>query len=234
MALPIIQSTLYNLTLPSDGKSIKYRPFLVKEEKILLMALQTEDQDQMLLAMKQIVNNCTLEQIDVDNIPTFDLEYIFLNIRAKSVGEIAEIGVNCTHCGTVNEIQLDLTKIEVTKHSDHSTKIQLNDEIGIVMKYPVATIIDSINSDDSDINKTFSIISSCIDYIYDADNVYPAKESTKEELQDFIESLNTEQFEKLNKFFETIPKLEHRVMFKCKSCENVNEINLEGLENFFV
>lgn len=234
--LPKIIAPKYTLILPSSKKKITYRPFVVKEEKILLTALQAEDQDQMILALKQIVSNCTEGQLDPDTTPLFDIEYLFVNIRAKSVGEILELQIKCQHCEHEMAHNINLAEVKVESPKKDATKIQLTDMVGIVMKYPTLDLIEAVDDineeDESDVQ--YNAIAKCIDYIYDSDTAYYTKDQTKEEINDFIESLNKKQMESIREFFENIPKLEEKVNFTCNSCGTDNAFVLSGLTDFFL
>lgn len=245
MALPKINSPLFELTLPSTGKEVKYRPFLVKEQKLLLMALESKDQKDMLRAIKQIINNCSVDKIVVDDLPMFDLEYFFIKLRAKSVGEIVDLrlshpdGKNSDgdECGNVVNFKLNLMDVEVRKEEDHTNKILLDEDskIGICLKYPTIAIADKIQAagQQSQIETVLSLVTDSIDYIYDAENVYPAKESSKKELLDFVNDLSQEQFKKLTNFFSSMPKLKHEIKWKCSACGCDEKVELEGMANFF-
>lgn len=246
MALPKIDTPIFELNLPSDGTSVKYRPFLVKEQKILLMALEAGDQKGILTAVKQIVNNCAIDpKVNVEKMPMFDLEYFFLKLRAKSIGE--EIDMNIRHpseynssgnkCDHATPVKLNLMDVEVHKSINHSDKIIIDEKTGtgIKFKYPngeMATTFE-ISEGKSQIEIAGDAIISCIDYIFDKDNVYKKEDSTKEEILDFIENLQQEQFQKLAQFFDTMPKLKHTIKWKCNKCQCDDDITLEGLANFF-
>lgn len=245
MALPKINTPLFELNLPSTGVGVKYRPFLVKEQKILLMAMESDDQKAMMIAIKQIINNCAVDFADVDKLPLFDLEYFFLKLRAKSIGE--EIDLNLRHPNGVNKdeqqcdhttrFKLNLMDVNVEKKLDHVDNILLDEEsgIGIKMKYPTSEFAESmdITGAKTQIDIASDAIIACIDFIYDKDNVYPAKDHTKKELVDFIENLSEAQFQKVSSFFDTMPKLKHTINWKCTGCGVEDEVELEGLANFF-
>jgi len=233
--LPKLISPKYSLILPSSKKKITYRPFVVKEEKILLTAFQSEDQEQMVMALKQIVINCTEGQLDPENTPLFDIEYLFINIRAKSVGEILELQIKCQSCEHEMAHNINLTEIKVESPKKDSTKIQLTDAVGIVMKYPTIDLIEAVEElEEDDSESKYNAIAKCIDYIYDKETAYYTKDQTKEELIDFIDSLNNKQMELIRDFFENIPKLEEKVVFTCTKCEKENTFLLSGLSDFFL
>lgn len=245
MALPKIKSPTYDFTLPSTGDVFNYRPFLVKEQKILLMALESEDQNEMLRAIKQIINNCVLEEIDVDTLPMFDLEYVFLKLRAKSVGEIADLKIghpfgknsDDEECGHKLDYQLNLMEVEVHREEDHNSKILLDEEsgVGIVLKYPTLNLANQIQdaADRSQIEVITDMVVTCVDIIYDAEEVYPASESSHDEIAEFLNDLSQEQFEKITNFFSTMPKLKHTIEWKCEACGKDETVELEGMANFF-
>ena len=234
MALPILNTPTYEVELPLSKKTITYRPFLVKEEKVLLMALESQDQKQIMRAMHDIISTCTFGKVDGKDLPVAELEYLFLKLRSKAVGEKSHIGLKCTSCKTSNELDIDLESIEIDMSSLPESKIMLTDQVGVMMKYPNSDVVmRSIDPKKSDTENTYAIIMSCIDKIFDADNVYDAASQSKQELTDFIESLNKNQFEKIKDFFSGLPKLKKDISFKCTSCGTENDVQLEGLESFF-
>ena len=180
MPLPIINAPTYELTIPSTGQSVKYRPFLVKEEKILLMANEGGEATEIVRAMKQIINNCIIDGYNTDNMPLFDVEYIFLQLRSKSVNEISEVGFRCPECDTVNAIQIDLTQVEVQIGDGHTNKIELSDNIGLIMSYPQLDSINTNNIENANVDMVFDVISSCIDSIYQGEEIYDSGDYTKE------------------------------------------------------
>jgi hypothetical protein len=245
MALPKVKSPTHELTIPSTGKALKYRPFLVKEQKILLMALESQDQGEMVRAIKQIITNCALEDLDVDSIPMFDLEYIFVKLRARSVGE--QVQLNLRHdqgtnaagdvCGGTFEHTLDLMDVEVKKDETHTSKIVLEEDtgIGVVLKYPTISMADEIAGaiQKSQIETITDMVISCIESIFDNENVYPASESTVEEITTFLNDLSQDQFSKVTDFFTTMPKLSHDIEWVCPVCGETSTNTLEGMANFF-
>lgn len=234
MKLPTIETPKYALTLPSTGKTVEYRPFLVKEEKILLIAQQSEDTSQSIRALKDVVQNCTFGSIDISALAPVDLEYIFLQVRAKSVGEISEVSIACKHCETPNPVSINLEEIIVETPKKISNKIKLTPEIGVVTK-PISTSdIEKISAleGDSDKQLTATIIAS-LESIFDVDNVYPMADVSFEEADKFINSLNREQMSKIEKSIENSAKLKYDVKFTCTSCKKDNETTLEGLQSFF-
>ena len=237
MPLPKISAPSYELVIPSSKKKIKYRPFLVKEEKILILALEGQDQKQIANAVKDVISHCILTRgIKVDKLSTFDIEYLFLNIRGKSVGEEVEIMVTCPDDGkTQVATMINLDDIQVQVNDDHNPDIKLDDEYTMRMKYPSMDEFIKTNFATGDINvdDTFKLISSCIDQVYSEDESWTSADCTKKELTDFIEQLNSKQFKEVEKFFETMPKLSHTVKVTNPETKVENEIVLEGLQSFF-
>ena len=231
MALPILDTATYELTLPSSDVQVKYRPFLVKEEKILLQAMESQEQKQIVQALKDIVNVCTHGQLNVDELPTFDLEYVFLQIRGKSVGEKMKINILCpddkkTYVPT--EIMLDDIRMKTDTITDGD--IKLIDGVGITMRYPRIKDMMEMNEEDGAVKISMDIIEKTVKNIYDKEEVY--EEFSKKELDDFIEQLNTEQFEKIQEFYDTAPKLSHTVMVTNPNTGIESEVVVEGLQSF--
>jgi hypothetical protein len=236
MALPQVNTPTYELAVPSTDEKIKYRPFLVKEEKILLIAMEAQEQSGILNAVKDIVKSCTFDKFDVNKAPIFDIEYIFLNIRAKSVGEVSTVNLRCPDDNeTFVQTDIDLTKVDVQLTKGHTNKIELTDEMGMIMTYPT---LDSFTDSTTVINASnmLDVIASCVAQIYDkkGEDVYDAKDSTKQEIVDFIESLNSKQFKEIQNFFDTSPKLTHTVTIENPKTKVKSDITLTGLNDFFV
>ena len=236
MALPKLNTPTYELEVPSTDEKIKYRPFLVKEEKILMIAMESKDNAQIIQAVKDIVTSCTFEKVNVSTMPMFDMEFIFLNIRAKSVGEVSKIKVLCPDDKTTYaNVELDLTEVAVQVGDDHTNKIELTDEMGMILQYPT---LDSFTDSTTVINASnmLDVIASCVSQIYDkkGEDVYDAKDSTKQEIVDFLESLNSKQFLEIQKFFDTMPKLTHTVNIENPETKVKSDITLTGLNDFFV
>ena len=233
MTLPVINTPTYELVVPSTKEKLTYRPFLVKEEKILLMAMEEEKDAQLNKALKQVVNNCTFEKVNVGKLPLFDLEYIFLRIRAKSVGEVAKLSILCEDDGeTYVPVEIDLESIEVEFQKGHTNKIELTDEIGIIMNYPTFEFMD-FKADQTEVNQLFDIISSSIHQVYEGETVYEKADFNKKELKAFLESLTSEQFLKVQSFFETMPRLRHTIDVENPKTKKTNTVTLEGLQAFF-
>ena len=237
MALPIANVAKYELTLPSQQKTIQYRPFLVKEEKILLMALESGKPEEMLTAVKDIVKSCTFETINPEDYPLFDLEYIFLQIRSKSVGEISKIKVLCPDDKkTYETIEVDLSKVEVYVEDDHSNNVVLDEDrkLGVVLKYPSLKIINSgILTGDVKLAQMYELIVDSIEQIYEGDKIHMAKDTDKKELDDFVNNLSGEQMKNIQKFFETMPRLEQKVKVTNSKTKVESEVTLKGLADFF-
>ena len=236
MALPSITTPTYELAVPSTDKKIKYRPFLVKEEKILMIAMEGKEQSGILNAVKQIVQSCTFEKFDMTKAPMFDVEYIFLNIRAKSVGETSTVNLLCLDDNkTYVKADIDLTKVEVEMDKKHTNKIELTDEMGMIMSYPTLDSFDSLDISNINASNMIDIIVACVGQIYDkkGEEVFEAKDSTKKELIDFIEQLNSKQFQDVQKFFDTMPKLTHKVEIENPKTKVKSEVVLNGLNDFF-
>ena len=236
MALPKLNTPTYELEVPSTDEKIKYRPFLVKEEKILLMAMESKDNAQIINAVKDIVSSCTFEKVNVSTMPMFDMEYIFLNIRAKSVGEISKLKILCPDDKkTYASVELDLTKVEVQVSDDHTNKIELTDDMGMIMTYPTIDSFLESGIENIDANNMLDVIGSCVLQIYEekGEKVYQAKDQTKKELTEFIESMNSSQFKKLQSFFDTMPKLTHTIKVKNPKTKKTSDVKLTGLNDFF-
>ena len=237
MPLPKIEVPQYSLTLHSTGQDVVYRPFLVKEEKILLMALEGQDQDNILEAIQKIISNCIIRgNVNVIDLPLFDLENLFLNIRSKSIGETSTINVPCISddCEEYTSHEIELSSIDLSTRDDHTTSIQITDDIGVNMKYPSVGLIGEIESlDDNDIEQSIDIITLCIDNIYDKENEYDFRDYTQEEKTEFMEGLTQQQLIKIQEFFTTMPVLEYILEFKCGTCEANGDIPIRGLQNFF-
>jgi hypothetical protein len=238
MVLPKIATPTYELELPSTGQTVQYRPFLVKEEKVLVIALESEDPKQITTAIKTVIKNCILTKgIKVESLPTFDIEYLFLNIRGKSVGEVIEVNVICPDDETTPaKVEINLDDIKIQKDDKHTNKIKLDDSIMMEMKYPSLDEFIKNNFDLNDTNnmdQSFDLIASCIDKIYTEDEVWVAADCTKKEINDFLESMNSSQFKEIEAFFSTMPKLSHTINIINPKTKVESEVVLEGLASFF-
>ena len=238
MPLPKISTPTYELVLPSSGKKVKYRPFLVKEEKILIMALESEDTKQITSAIKSVLSDCILSRgIKIDKLATFDIEYLFLNVRGKSVGETVEVNVTCPDDGqTKVEMEIDIDSIKIQKDSSHSNIIKLDDSLSVQMNYPsldqfIETNFDTSNN--SQVDESLNVIMSCIKQVYNEEEAWEASNCTKKELRDFVESMNSKQFKQVENFFETMPKLSHKVKVMNPNTKVESEVVIEGLASFF-
>lgn len=234
MPLPTLETPKYSIKIPSTGKTVEYRPFLVKEEKILLIAQESGETSQMISAMKDIISACTFEKVNPNDLTTFDLEYIFLKLRSKSVGEIANILIKCKKCDHKNPIKLNLDEISVTTPKDIEKVIMLTQKVGVNMRYIKAKDISKL----SDLSKGESdlitdIIIASIESIFDESKIYPTDDTPREELITFINSLNHDQLGKIQNFIENSPKLEKKIQFNCVSCKESNDITLSGIHSFF-
>lgn len=245
MALPKIDVVIFELTLPLSKQTIRFRPFLVKEEKILLMAIESNDENANMLAIRQIITNCVLEDINIDEMTIVDMEYLFLNLRARSISEITDVHYRCNNviteekddspveheCGNIVKMSFNLLELEPVCVTDHTTRIELTPSLGIVMKYPTVGMMFEMKV--SSIDDIMGVLVSCIDYIYDDETIYYSKDSSREELLEFIESLSKDQFLKLQDFFVHMPKIRKKMEFKCEKCGYADEISLEGIQSFF-
>ena len=238
MPLPKIATPTYELELPSTGQSIQYRPFLVKEEKVLVIALESEDTKQITNAIKAVLKNCVLTKgIKVETLPTFDIEFLFLNIRGKSVGEEIEVNIVCPDDEETNvPVFIDLDSIQVERSDDHTNQIKLDDDLMMEMKYPSLEQFIKNNFDfqeGNQMDQSFELIGTCIDKIYTEEEVWSASDCTKKELTEFLESMNSSQFKLIEKFFETMPKLQHTIEVTNPKTKVKSEVVLEGLASFF-
>ena len=239
MPLPKISTPTYELVLPSTNKKVKYRPFLVKEEKILIMALESEDQKQITNAIKSVLADCILTRgVKVDKMATFDIEYLFLNVRGKSVGETVEVNVTCPDDGkTTVEMEIDIDSIKIQKDPNHSNIVELVDNLSIQMNYPsldqfIETNFD-LNDTKNQVDQSLHVIMSCIKQVYNEEEAWEASNCTKKELRDFVESMNSKQFKEVENFFETMPKLSHKVKVMNPNTKVESEVVIEGLASFF-
>ena len=236
MALPILDTATYELTLPSSDVQVKYRPFLVKEEKILLLAMESENTAEVTKALKEIVHACTFGSLNVEALPTFDLEYIFLNIRAKSVGEVAKLKLLCPDDKeTYANVELDLSKVEVQVDDEHNNTIQINDKIKMVMRYPTIDTFDpTIDASKLKTEQLFDIIANTVYEIYEGETVHKASDYSKEEMNKFLDSLTSDHFAKIQKFFNTMPRLQHELEIENPKTKVKSKVVLSGLQSFFV
>ena len=240
MALPKLNVPVYEAILPSTEKVIKYRPFLVKEEKILLTAMEAGDEAAMIPAVKQIINNCVEGNLDVDKLPTFDIEFLFLRLRAKSVGEKVTLGLkpwgcpknNGELCENSTQVDIDLEEVKVIKNDKHSNKIMLDDKIGIKLSYPDMSKLGKLDKIDTP-ESGMEIVKDCIDMVFTEEETFDKSSFTDKEIDEFIDSLNTQQFTLIKDFFDTMPMLKHTVKYKCETCGEDKETTVQGLNSFF-
>jgi hypothetical protein len=244
--LPKIDVPVYECILPSNKKKVKFRPFLVKEQKLLLMATEATEVKDSVEAMKQVVKNCVLDDVDVEALAVFDLEFLFLNLRARSVSEVVKVKYKCNNvieskgideedkrCENVVDIDINVLEITPEFGEGHSNKIQLSDNLGIVFKYPTFEMVENMTGK-SENEVIFDLIIKSIDYIYDNDELYYAKDANQDELVEFIDGLTQEHLEKIKDFFDTLPKIKKDIKFECNKCGHHEDITIEGIQNFFV
>ena len=239
MPLPKISTPTYELEIPSTGKKVRYRPFLVKEEKVLVMALESEDMKQITSAIIDILTECILSKgVKVSDLATFDIEYLFLNIRGKSVGETIEVSVTCPDDGeTQVQTEIDIDSIKVQRNKDHNNIVKLDDSLSMKMKYPsIDQFIENnfeVENNLNGVDQSLDMISSCIEMVYNQDECWSSSDCTKQEMHDFVDQMSTKQFKEIENFFTSMPKLSHVVKVKNPNTKKTNEITLEGLASFF-
>lgn len=241
--LPKLDVPIYTIKLISTGQEVRIRPFLVKEQKLFLMAAESEDAKDVISTIRRVLKNCVLDDIDIDSLPTFDLEYLFMHLRARSVEEVVDLKYKCnniiknnkdedTTCNGSVDFKLNLLEIEPTVHKNHTNKFMLNEKIGICLKYPTFEMVqkyESMNENEILVN----VLIDCIEYLYDNEQVYYSKDSSHEELTDFVDSMSQKDLEKIKLFFDTMPELKKDVHFKCNKCGYEEDIEIKGLQNFF-
>lgn len=233
MALPKLASAKYELTLPSTGQKVEYRPFLVKEEKALMLAQQAGAQSDMIRAVQDIVSSCTFDALNPKELPIFDIEYVFLQLRSKSVGEKTQVKLTCPDDGeTEAEVEINLAEVECVREVGHDSNIKLTDTIGVVLDYPKIDMMAKLDDAD-ETSATFEVIKNCISQVYDAENVYVRNDMEDKDLDDFIESMTHEQFEKINQFFATMPRIKKSVKVKNPKTGVESEVVLQGMSDFF-
>ena len=236
MPLPKISTPTYELTVPSTGKNIKFRPFLVKEEKILIIAMESQSDQQIAQAVNDVLSNCILTKgVKIDDLSTFDIEYLFLNIRGKSVGETVDVMITCPDDNeTKVPVQINLDDIQIVKDDNHQRDIPLDDNLTMRMKYPaMGEFVKNNFSVDMQVDDTFDLVCSCIEQVFSEEESWAASDCTKKELHEFLEQLDSSQFKKIEQFFETMPKLSHTLNVTNPNTKVVNKIKLEGLNAFF-
>ena len=236
MALPKVNTPTYELVVPSTDEKVKFRPFLIKEEKILLIAMESGENEDIIQAVKTIVSECTFNKLELGKMPMFDVEYIFLQIRSKSVGEVSKLRVLCKDDGkTYADVEVDLNEVQVQVDDGHTNKIELSDKMGIIMNYPTIDSFSAAGIADINAENMLDVIVSCIGQIYDkkGEEVYDSKDSTKKELVEFVEQLNTQQFADVQKFYDTMPSLKHTITVKNPKTKKESSMTLTGLNDFF-
>lgn len=246
MNLPKIDLPLYDFEVPSTGKTIKFRPFLVKEQKIFLMALESGKEKDIISAIKQIIKNCVQEKdFDIDSFAPFDLEYFFINLRARSISEKIALSFRCKNtvegneCNNLMEFEHDILTAKIVKIPEHNKTIFFTKDVGVVMKYPTLELAENLinvnkNKNQSSIDEAFDLISQCIDYFFDKENVFYVKEMEKKDVINYLENIPKQSFDKIEKFFETAPRVKSIVEHKCKKCGFEHRIPIDGITNFFV
>lgn len=243
MSLPKIDVPIFEAVLPSNKQIVKFRPFLVKEQKLLLMASQATEVKEVIDSIKQILRNCILTELDIESLPVFDLEFLFLNLRARSVNEIVDIKYKCNNhsvtedgetrtCTGMVEYKIDVLEIKPEFAPNHTNKIQVSENLGIVLKYPTFEMMKTIEGKRED-EAVFELLLQCIDYIYDKDNMYYPKDSTHEEMTEFIDNLQQKHLEMIKDFFDSMPKVKKDLDFKCPKCGLEDKIVIEGVQSFF-
>lgn len=244
MPLPKLDVPVYELNLISTGKPVRFRPFLVKEQKLFLMASESDDAKEVIGIIRQVLKNCVLDEVDVDSLPTFDLEFLFMNLRARSVEEIVELKYKCNNvvknengedkrCSGTVDFTLNLLEVQPTKNPDHKNNIKITDKIGVSFKYPTFDMMQKYESM-SENELMMNVLVDCIDYIYDDDNMYYAKDTSRKELEEFIDNLQQKDLDKFKDFFDTMPEIKKQVHFKCPKCSYEEDITIKGMQNFFV
>jgi hypothetical protein len=242
--LPKLDVPIYTVKLISTGKPVRFRPFLVREQKLFLMAAESTDGNEMINTIRQVLKNCVLDEVDIDAMPTFDLEYLFMNLRARSVEEVVELSYKCNNtvkdetgeektCNGLVNMKINILEIEPTKNPKHEKKIQINNDLGIVFKYPTFEMFqkyEKMTENEIMVN----ILVDCIDYIFDKDQVYYAKDTPRKELEEFVDSLQQKDLEKFKEFFDTMPEIKKDLHFKCPKCAYEEDITIKGMQSFFV
>ena len=242
--LPKLDVPIYEVKLISNDKVVRFRPFLVKEQKLFLMAAESEDGKETINVIRQVLKNCVLDDIDIDTLPTFDLEYLFMNMRARSVEEVVDLQYKCNNmikddtgeeirCSGTVGFKFNLLEIEPTRHEGHTNQVKLTENLGVCLKYPTFEMVKKYENMDENQVLTHVLVD-CIDYIFDKDQIYYAKDSTKEELEEFIDSMQQKDLEKFKDFFDKMPEIKKDVQFKCPKCNYEEEITIKGMQNFFV
>lgn len=234
--LPIVLNTAkYEVELPISKKKVEYRPYLVKEEKQLMLAMESQDPTIIMKTVQDIIEACTFGNIKAKTLPTAELELLFLKLRSKSVGETSTVGYKCKSCDHTNELSVNLDDVKIDLTKTKSNKVMITDSVGVLLKYPTTDEVTRVvgSNTKTEVNNIFGLITACIDVIFDAENTYETKSLPKKDIEAFVESLNSMQFERIKEFFESIPRLTKEISFKCEKCGTEHDIVLEGLQNFF-
>ena len=233
MSLPKLNHPIFTIKIPSTKQDVRFRPFLVKEEKLLLIAQSSGNLKEIIIALKQVINNCIIEEVDVDSFTTFDLEYIFIKLRANSFNNIIELSYKDNEDGENYKFEVDLNTVELLVDPTHTNKIKINDDVGIVMKYPKPNLTDGVDEVNTELELYFAMMQECIDYVYDANKKYLAKDYTKEEMDEFLSSLDVATFKQIQTFFNTLPKLYYKLEYTNKE-GHARIIELTSLTDFFI
>ena len=233
MALPVLNTPTYELVIPSTKKSIEYRPYTVKEEKILLLAKESKDAKSMIRASRDLIRACTFNKLDTNMLTMFDFEYIFLQLRGKSVGETSDIQAACKSCDKYNDININIEEGEVKGELNRDMKVMVDDNVGIVLRFPMFKSAEVYSTDGEDVDSVLGLIVSCIESIFDQDQVYPTNDLTNKELLDFVESIPSMKFKDISAKLDDLPTVSLTAKFVCKHCEHENEIEIKGLQSFF-
>ena len=242
--LPKLDVPTYEVNLISTGKPVRFRPFLVKEQKLFLMASESDDPKETINVIRQVLKNCIIDELDIDILPTFDLEWLFIHLRARSVEEVVHLSYKCnntvkndegedTKCSGVVEIDVNLLEIEPFKNPDHKNKVEINENLGIVLKYPTFEMVEKYESL-GEVEVMSNVLVDCIDYIYDKDQMYHGKDTDRKELVEFIDNLQQKDLEKFKQFFDTVPEVKKDVSFECPKCKYKEDIAIKGIQSFFV
>jgi len=236
--LPKIDVPTFAVELPSTKQKIVFRPFLVKEQKLFLMNNENSTPEDIVNVIRQVLKNCVITSVDIDSLPVFDLEYLFMNLRARSVSEVINLKYKCNNkvedkeCNTINEINLNVLEIKPTFNESHTNKIPLNETIGVVLKYPTFEMMQKMVGKNEG-EMIMDMIYNCIDYVYDKDSVYYTKDISRKELEEFIDNIQQKDMEKMKVFFDTMPKIKKDIDYVCKKCQYSERITLEGIQDFF-
>lgn len=230
--LPKVQTPSYSLTLPSSGKKIEFRPFLVKEQKALLIAMESPEDNAMTETTLAVVQACLFDKVNVKQLPKVDVDYIFMKLREKSVGEQIELVVTCSDCKKTQDYIFDVTKIKVDKSENHSNNIQISPDMGLIMRLPTFNEVSDLMNDYT-VENIYKTVVQCIEQIYDSETVYLTKDMKYQDIENWVDDLTQEQYEKLEEFYKTAPRLVSQIEYTCKSCGKEHKIELEGIEDFF-